>query len=80
MLYPLGVKVANFMYSYDTYGCWDSFGSREETQVAICDDLKTKEGKEGIIDELKRIAEDNEEDFEWRIQAAKLYKEVNEYV
>lgn len=80
MLYALGVKVANFMYLYDTYECWDSFGTREETQVAICDELNTTKGKQGIMDKLKEIAEDNNEDFGERIQAAQLYREVNDYV
>ena len=74
----MGNKLATFMWEYDTYSFWDTYDNIEEAKTEIKKELNNDTYRQGVLDYLYDIAI-NDEDFEWRIKAAKLYREVMDY-
>ena len=74
----LAVKIANFMYDYDTYSFWDSFSDRREAVNEVKYGLNNNVYREGMCNMLLDIAE-HDEVLSNRIRAAKLYRKVIEY-
>ena len=76
-MYELATKIAEFVWTYDTYEMWDVYG-RDEFERCLNDTIEgltDTDFRKGIIEYLQNII-DHDDDKEVVVKAKKLLKEV----